>query len=85
MRWKEKLFYVVNIYAPCSLALKIVMWNSLIVLKSKVSDEEWCFVGDFNVVTCYKERKSRGMVMRNSDMCDFPVLLKTTYLLRSRV
>ncbi|XP_058759249.1 uncharacterized protein LOC131632522 [Vicia villosa] len=71
LRWRGNLYYVVNIYSPCDLASKRALWKTLMDLKLKFSDGEWCIAGDFNSVVSKKERMGRALVVKKAEMRDF--------------
>ncbi|XP_058726991.1 uncharacterized protein LOC131598402 [Vicia villosa] len=54
--WKKKFFYLVNVYAACSLPLKRIMWDDLADLKLKFNDGDWLIGGDFNSIKKSSER-----------------------------
>ncbi|XP_058746783.1 uncharacterized protein LOC131619733 [Vicia villosa] len=71
VKWKRSLYYVVNIYSPCSLALKRIMWNKLIYLKRSYTDGEWIIGGDFNAVKRREERFGRSVDSSNVERRKF--------------
>lgn len=50
VRWKNFLYYIVNIYSPCVLALKRELWKNLLDLKNSNKEGDSIFVGDFYAV-----------------------------------
>lgn len=40
VRWKDKLYYVCNVYSYCVLSLKRGLWSNLLEMQSKFSDGE---------------------------------------------
>ncbi|KHN28551.1 hypothetical protein glysoja_021372, partial [Glycine soja] len=57
-RWvkdNQRLF-IVNVYAPCDLAGKRVMWDELRQLRVSNPNGLWCFLGDFNNIRSQEER-----------------------------
>lgn len=56
---QEIVIYVVNVYAPCSLAAKRRVWVQLKNLKQNYARGEFV-VRDFNAITKADERKGRG-------------------------
>ncbi|CAK8534563.1 unnamed protein product [Lathyrus sativus] len=57
--WKGLNCYFVNIYSPCNLHNKRILWSYLINLRSSSSYGEWLVSGDFDVVKRNEERHSR--------------------------
>lgn len=39
---------MVNIYLPCDMALKRILWDNVRQLKNSNSGGLWCILGDFN-------------------------------------
>ncbi|XP_058726046.1 uncharacterized protein LOC131597359 [Vicia villosa] len=64
--WKGGIFYIVNVYSPCSLPLKRQLWSRLLELKNNYQDGEWIFGGDFNVVK--NRREIVGQYLRSSNV-----------------
>ncbi|XP_058722527.1 uncharacterized protein LOC131594419 [Vicia villosa] len=64
---KEFFYYMVNVYSPCCLRKKKLLWEKLLELKEKFSDGEWLLGGDFNAVKHRSERKGRGMFVNDSE------------------
>ncbi|KAL5154595.1 Transposon TX1 uncharacterized protein [Glycine soja] len=53
----QKMF-VVNVYAPCDLAGKRLLWDDLKQLRVSNPPGLWCFMGDFNSIRSQDERLS---------------------------
>ena len=49
---------IVNVYAPCDLIGKRVLWDDLTQLKASNPNGLWCFLGDFNSIRSPEERIS---------------------------
>ncbi|XP_058733771.1 uncharacterized protein LOC131605433 [Vicia villosa] len=47
--WKGLFDYIVNVYFPCVLSLKKILWCDLLACKSNFNDGEWCMGGDLNL------------------------------------
>ena len=49
-KWGQEshLIHVVNIYSPCNLHEKRVLWDSVAQLKNQNPSGYWCILGDFN-------------------------------------
>jgi len=60
-------FVICNVYAPCDLEAKKLLWNRLSSFVSNNSDACLCVCGDFNSVRCVEERKGRGTVFRQTE------------------
>ncbi|XVF34080.1 hypothetical protein REPUB_Repub18cG0026100 [Reevesia pubescens] len=65
---------ICNVYAPCDLAVKTVLWSDLLSLTSNTSDN-CCFAGDFNSVRTVAER--RGRVESDAGVADFNGFIKS--------
>ncbi|KAJ9543996.1 LOW QUALITY PROTEIN: hypothetical protein OSB04_023703 [Centaurea solstitialis] len=68
-RWVplNKSFYIMNIYAPNSLAGREELWRKLTdVIRSDMSTG-WVVCGDFNEVRCPEERRGSAFVSRGAD------------------
>lgn len=65
--WKEKFYYLFNVYSACVLSMKRVLWNKLLDLKSKYSDGEWLIGSEFNAVKDGREIAGRTFVGNNSE------------------
>jgi len=63
----EEEFVIFNIYAPCDLATKSVIWARLTPLIVSNNDVCLCVCGDFNSVRDSDERKGRGTMFRQVD------------------
>ena len=50
--------FLVNIYAPCDLAGKRLLWDELKQLRASNPPGLWCFMGDFNSIRSQEERSS---------------------------
>ncbi|XP_058758566.1 uncharacterized protein LOC131631812 [Vicia villosa] len=59
--WENEMYYVVNVYSPCTLIKKIVLWKKLLKLKETFKDGEWIMGGDFNAIKNCRERKGRAV------------------------
>jgi len=42
--------FIVNVYSKCSLAMKRLMWEKLLEVKSSLRGDLWCVAGDFKSV-----------------------------------
>ena len=71
VEFKSKLFFFVNVYAPCNTAGRRVLWETLYNLKYGSSAGEWCLVGDFNAVSNREERTGISENWGHIDMVDF--------------
>ncbi|XP_057429674.1 uncharacterized protein LOC130722842 [Lotus japonicus] len=52
---------IVNVYSPCSIEGKRVLWRELLPWKAGSNVRAWCVARDFNVVRCVEERKGIGL------------------------
>lgn len=46
--WKDRFYYFVNVYSPCSLSGKKLLLKEVLKLRDKFTDREWLMGGDFN-------------------------------------
>ncbi|CAK8571504.1 unnamed protein product [Lathyrus sativus] len=74
--WKRNLYYMVNIYSPCSINLKRKLWNDLVVLKGNLSDGLWVLGGDFNVATSSSKSKGINDNYRKVEQREFSEFIK---------
>ena len=51
--------HVVNIYSPCTLQDKRVLWDKVTQLKIQNPNGYWCIIGDFNNIRISGERVGR--------------------------
>jgi len=73
-RWvsEDQRLFIVNVYAPCDLAGKRILWEELRQLKLSNPNGVWCFLGDFNSIRSQEERiGSSQRVTDNSDISEF--------------
>ena len=59
---------IVNVYAPCDLAGKRVLWDELRQSRASNPNGLWCFLGDFNSIWSPEERIS--LTQRSVDSYD---------------
>ncbi|XP_058741064.1 uncharacterized protein LOC131613407 [Vicia villosa] len=69
--WMDRVFYICNVYSPCNLSLKRVLWRNLLDLKDNFNDGEWLLGGDFNSVKNGGERKGRPVVDNQVEWDEF--------------
>ncbi|GLU02749.1 hypothetical protein SLE2022_199870 [Rubroshorea leprosula] len=75
--------YILNIYSPCQLSSKRVLWEELQVLINSRKGK-WCLAGDFNAVRRAEERAGCTVVsnemrefdafIHNNELCDLPLI-----------
>ncbi|MCH97275.1 LINE-1 reverse transcriptase like [Trifolium medium] len=65
------LFYIVNVYAPCTISGKRKLWQELLDFKSNKEEGDWCLGGDFNAVLKAGERKGSSALNRQSERWEF--------------
>ncbi|GAU32090.1 hypothetical protein TSUD_152950 [Trifolium subterraneum] len=78
LQWgaNEEICVVVNVYAPCVLNAKKVLWVDLLVARRFYAAEHFCILGDFNSVRGVEERKGvSGGVEISEDTRIFNVFL----------
>lgn len=66
VRWKNKLYYIINVYSGCNLVLKMSLWGKLLELRKNLIDGLWVLGGDFNSISNSCERKVSGLVNRRT-------------------
>ncbi|XP_058775507.1 uncharacterized protein LOC131649767 [Vicia villosa] len=59
--WKNKFYYLVNVYAAWSMPLKRSMWKELVDLRQRFKDGDWIIGGDFNAIKKRSERLGRSL------------------------
>ncbi|GAU46774.1 hypothetical protein TSUD_402850 [Trifolium subterraneum] len=64
-------FFLANVYAPCDLGAKQVLWASLSDQIQLLGRRRMCVSGDFNAVRCIEERRSPRTVTRSTDILPF--------------
>ena len=59
-KWHQEdhLIHIINIYSPCDIQNKRVLWNNVQQLKSQSQRGLWCILGDFNNIRHPSERLS---------------------------
>lgn len=60
-------FVIFNVYAPCELADRRLLWERLVPLVLNHGDINLCLCGDFNSVRNLEERRGRSSVFRQVD------------------
>lgn len=76
VEFQSKIFFFMNVYAPCNTPGRRLLWE-----KDASLIGEWCFMGDFNVVSSLEERAGRTVYWRNRDMEDFNVVVNEMNLI----
>lgn len=59
---------LVNVYAPCDLRGKRLLWEELVSQMEGRGGDRWCFMGDFNSIKDPSERKGVDGNSRNEDI-----------------
>ncbi|XP_058776198.1 uncharacterized protein LOC131650510 [Vicia villosa] len=80
VRWKNKIYYVTNIYSSCDLGKKKIMWNNLLTMMERFKDGEWVMGGDFNAIKNASERKGRAVMHNNREVALFADFINKTSL-----
>lgn len=62
---------IINVYAPCLSAEKLVLWDLIRNVIMQQSDTYICVVGDFNAIRREDERRGRSTVLDHRDMSEF--------------
>lgn len=68
---KKQRCFVVNIYTPCNLAGKWLLWENLKMSKMGYGKGLWCVVGDYNAITRMCEKRGLGSQIPRQEMEDF--------------
>lgn len=53
---EDQIVHIINIYSPCDIQSKRVLWESVKQLKIQNQGGLWCVLGDFNSIIIYSER-----------------------------
>lgn len=69
--WKGTNFYFLNIYSPCRLANKRLLWLELLQWKDKLEPIEWVVGGYFNATKSLEEMSRRSSGSRTTEMEEF--------------
>jgi len=72
---------IFNVYAPCELAAKKMLWERLLLSVINNSDCYICVCGDFNSIRSIEERKGRVVAFRQSDADVFNKFIHDSFLL----
>lgn len=72
---------LLNVYAPCKVSRQQVLWDNISLRLTAFNGQNICVCGDFNVVRCVEERRSVGMVCRQSRITNFNQLIDGNFLL----
>jgi len=73
-------FVIANVYAPCDMAAKQILWDNLTSFVLANGNENVCLCGDFNLVRSDGERKSRTLVFRQMDADKFNKFIEDSFL-----
>ena len=65
---ENQRLHIVNVYAPCDLPGKRILWEELRQLKLANPNGVWCFLGNFNSIRSQEERI--GSSQRGADIFD---------------
>lgn len=78
--WKDIIYYISNIYSPCSFTLMNDLLKDLLEVKRKFSDGEWIFGGDFNAVKKRNERFGGSVACNTVEMRKFSIFIEDSGL-----
>ncbi|GAU40433.1 hypothetical protein TSUD_397520 [Trifolium subterraneum] len=73
-------FYLANVYAPCDMGAKRVLWDYLSGRIQSLNGERVCLCGDFNAARSIEERRSAREGPRSSDLIHFNCFIDDTAL-----
>ena len=73
-------FHMFNVYAPCDLRAKQMLWDSLSERLAPLRGTHVCVCGDFNVVRSRDERRSVSGVGVSSDIAPFNLFIENNFL-----
>ncbi|XP_058760896.1 uncharacterized protein LOC131634265 [Vicia villosa] len=76
----NNFFYLINVYSPCDLVKKRILWRKLLELKDVFNDGEWIIGGDFNAIKVREERKGRGVVSNVHEVIEFAEFIEKSRL-----
>jgi len=74
-------FIICNVYAPCDLVAKNMLWGNLLLHVQNNSDVCICVCGDFNSMCSIDERKGRAVAFRHPDAEVFNKFIHESLLL----
>lgn len=80
INWKRVCHNLVNVYTPCNMVERCLLWSSLLDRKRKNGCEEWCAVGDFNEVLYKEEKVGEDLYDFNRGIEEFRAFLETMEL-----
>ncbi|XP_058755204.1 uncharacterized protein LOC131628395 [Vicia villosa] len=80
VRRHNSIYYIVNVYSPCSLVLKRELWGNLLRLKSSHSNGDWLIGGDFNAMKDREERVGRMISSNNIENREFSKFIDESML-----
>jgi len=76
-----EVFIIFNVYAPCDLAAKKMLWECLTVHVMNNSDLCIYVCGDFNSVRSVEERKGRAVAFRQAEVDAFNKFIHDSFLI----
>ncbi|XP_058741918.1 uncharacterized protein LOC131614336 [Vicia villosa] len=80
VRWKNQVYYVVNVYSSCEHRKKKLLWKDLLGLMEKFKDGDWILGGDFNAIKNGGERRGRAILENQREMNLFAEFIDKTLL-----
>ncbi|KAL8457740.1 hypothetical protein ACS0TY_035560 [Phlomoides rotata] len=82
-RWREDdgEMVIINVYAPCLVAEKEVLWDTIKLVIEQNEEARICVVGDFNSIREVDERIGRGGEVDRKDIQIFANFISTSGLM----
>lgn len=63
----DSVVYIVDVYSPCHIEGKRLMWQELLSFKNGLQAGDWCIGGNFNAVLSRRERKGQSEVSNSTE------------------
>lgn len=63
--------FLINVYSPCNLSNKRILWEELWGLRAVNLNTAWCIMGDFNAVKWISRRKGSSSQLLSREMEEF--------------
>ncbi|XP_058746742.1 uncharacterized protein LOC131619688 [Vicia villosa] len=79
--WKDRMYYVCNVYSACVLSAKRTLWAKLLDLQACYCDGEWLIGGDFNAVKNRGERLGRSVGGNQTEWGEFSSFIDNSGLI----
>jgi len=74
-------FVLFNVYAPCDVSIQQVLWDNISLKLNFYVGHNICICGDFNAVCCVEERRSVGLLCRQTGITNFNQIIDGHFLI----